>query len=255
MCLSQKNAPLKLLTSLSNTPTLLFHVLPSFLLWLPFPPPTLSCSFPSFQPPFLFWKKSSRHQSNVVHEPSEVPTILTLAQLPLADPKGSGPAAPPSPRWALPLLYSWIPGQETPRGMRGDGKTTGSPLSLPLFSLLSEHSQCISVFLLLIPYLKAYNLDQRDCGWLSVLHFVIPLSSHLFLTAFLCVRLYFRSLWLSFPSGWLFRQIFELVMNFMRCIVYCLLLCFLNLPLLPAVSLNCSELQNPLQMYSLMHTR
>lgn len=104
----------------------------------------------------------------MVHESSEVHTILHLAQLPLADPEGSGSAAAPAPHWALPLLYSWIPGQETPRGLRRDGKTTGSPLSVPLFSLLfvlsALHSQNISVFLLLIPFLKTYDMDLGDCG-------------------------------------------------------------------------------------------
>jgi len=130
-----KNAHLKLLTSLSNTPTLLFHILPSSC-DCPFPRLPFPARFLHFNPHSCFWKKSSRHQSNVVHEPSEVHTILHLAQLPLADPEGSGPATAPPPRWALPLLYSWIPGQETPRGVRREGKITGSPLSLPLFSLL-----------------------------------------------------------------------------------------------------------------------
>ncbi len=122
--------------------------MPLWNCWLPFLILPLSF-FMSFLPsgsalssayPFLFIsfiptpisvleKSRSRHQSNVVHEPSEVPTILTLATNYRWLILRLWPCcSPPSPRWLF--LYS-IPGylvRETPRGMRGDGKTTGSPL-------------------------------------------------------------------------------------------------------------------------------
>ncbi len=236
VCSSQKNAPLKLLTSLSNTPTLLFHVLPSFwdcpFLRLPFPVHFLrsnphSCFGKSRPDTSLMWfmnpLKSLRY---LLWHNYRWLILKALALLLLLLLVGL-------------FLYS-IPGYLVKKLLGAWGEM-GRPLvahshylCFLCFLSLSEHSQCISVFLLLIPYLKAYNVNQRDCGWFSVCHFVIPLSSHLFLTAFLSVMLYFRSVWLSFASGCLFGQRFELVMNFI------------------IVSLNCSEL-NPLRIYSTMH--
>lgn len=61
--------------------------------------------------------KSAGHQSNVVSEPPEVHSLLHLAQLPLADPQGPGADAAAAHAGPLPLLHSWLPGQEDTGGM------------------------------------------------------------------------------------------------------------------------------------------
>lgn len=91
--------------------------LPTFL------PHPFSLYFASIYIPFAFLSslppstKSPGHQSNVVSEPPEVHSLLHLAQLPLADPQGPGADAAAAHAGPLPLLHSWLPGQEDTGGM------------------------------------------------------------------------------------------------------------------------------------------
>lgn len=70
-----------------------------------------------FPPPLLSSEKPSGYESNVVSGPSEVTSLLHLAQLPLADPQGSGTYTAAAHAWPLPLLHPRLPCQEDPWGL------------------------------------------------------------------------------------------------------------------------------------------
>lgn len=53
----------------------------------------------------------------MVSGPSEVTSLLHLAQLPLADPQSSGADSAAAHAGPLPLLHSWLPCQEDPGGL------------------------------------------------------------------------------------------------------------------------------------------
>lgn len=72
---------------------------------------------PSFLPSLLPLTKSPGHQSNVVSGPSEVHSVLHLAQLPLADPQAPGAGAAAAHAGTLPLLNPWLPGEEDAGGL------------------------------------------------------------------------------------------------------------------------------------------
>lgn len=99
--------------------------LPSFVFVTPpFSLPSLSVLPPSAflpsSPPFLFltpYVKSPGHQSYVVSGPSEVHSLLHLAQLPLADPEAAGAGAAAAHAGRLPLLPPRLPGQEDAGGL------------------------------------------------------------------------------------------------------------------------------------------
>lgn len=53
----------------------------------------------------------------MVSGPSEVNSLLHLAQLPLADPQGPGADTAAAHAGPLPLLNPWLPGQEDTGGL------------------------------------------------------------------------------------------------------------------------------------------
>lgn len=99
-------------------PSLFFRVCLPLLLLTPSRPARLP-HLHSFPPPFspFFHQKSPGHQSYVVSGPSEVHSLLHLAQLPLADPQGPGADTAAALAGPLPLLNPRLPGQEDAGGL------------------------------------------------------------------------------------------------------------------------------------------
>lgn len=246
-----KNAHLKLLTSLSNTPTLLFHILPSSC-DCPFPRLPFPARFLHFNPHSCFGK--SRPDTSLMWFMNPLKSIRYFIWH--------------NYRWlilkALALLlflllvglflYS-IPGYLVKKllgawGERGRSLVAHSYcLCFLCFLSLSEQTFKLklcsvtihSVFLSFCFSYNFYNMDLRDCG---VFHFVIPTLSYCmhavwYLKSFCCSFF----LWLSvFGNGFydIYTWLFAIVL-------------FLDLPLLPDVSFYCSEL-SPLQSYSITLT-
>lgn len=88
------------------------------VLFFSYPPPPicLNC-IPSLPLSLPSPAKSPGHQSYVVSDPSEVHSLLHLAQLPLADPQGLGADSAAAHAGPLPLLNPWLPGQEDAGGL------------------------------------------------------------------------------------------------------------------------------------------